>query len=117
MMVAMIKALFNTITIENEVLSANLSKAQSFSYRSHDINQVNSTKLIFCFSSPQTKPYISSRNKHSKYTPLSIFFFPFQVCDVVDRVLKSPHAEILKELNPVCKTQDLLLRLECNCLS
>ena len=115
-MVALIKAFFNEITIENEVLSTNLSKAQSFSYRSHDINQVNSTKLIFCFSSPQTKPYISSRNKHSKYTPLSIFF-PFQVCDVVDRVLKSPHAEILKELNPVCKTQDLLLRLECNYLS
>jgi len=25
-----------------------------------------------------------------------------QVCDVVDRVLKSPHADILKEMNPVC---------------
>lgn len=25
----------------------------------------------------------------------------FQVCDVVDRVLKSPHADILKEMNPV----------------
>jgi len=23
------------------------------------------------------------------------------VCDVVDRVLKSPHADILKEMNPV----------------
>ena len=24
-----------------------------------------------------------------------------QVCDVVDRVLKSPHADLLKEMNPV----------------
>ena len=53
-MVALIKAFFNKFIIENEVLSTNLSKAQSFSCRSHDINQVNSTKLIFCFSSPQT---------------------------------------------------------------
>ena len=29
------------------------------------------------------------------------FYLSFQVCDVVDRVLKSPHAEILKEFNPV----------------
>lgn len=28
-------------------------------------------------------------------------FVTFQVCDVVDRVLKSPNAEILKELHPV----------------
>ena len=28
-------------------------------------------------------------------------FVIFQVCDVVDRVLKSPHADILKEMNPV----------------
>ena len=28
-------------------------------------------------------------------------FVIFQVCDVVDRVLKSPNAEILKELHPV----------------
>ena len=74
-MVALIKALFNTITIENEVLSTNLSKAQSFSYRNRDINRVNSAKVILCFSSPQTKPYISRRNKRSKYTPFSIYFF------------------------------------------
>jgi len=28
-------------------------------------------------------------------------FIILQVCDVVDRVLKSPHADILKEMNPV----------------
>ena len=30
-----------------------------------------------------------------------ILFFVYQVCDVVDRFLKTPEGELLKDLNPV----------------
>ena len=35
----------------------------------------------------------------SMSSPLVVL--PLQVCDVVDRVLKSPYADLLREMNPV----------------